>query len=406
MSGDSLGYGDDEETTEVLFGPDPDNANNDPGNKFITTYFRHTFSANPPDYVNTLLRVLYDDGVIVYVNGIEVFRGNLPDGDVDYLTTAEGTVDGDDETINFAGLEIDPALFVAGENVLAVEVHQVEVDSTDMGMDLDLTANFEPAPPSIAITSPTEGQIIAPDASGAILITAEATDPDGTVELVEFFQSVTKVAEVDSEPFEATWEDAEEGDYTLTAVAIDASGLRATATVNVTVAAPRPVLIPRGDVWRYDDTGTDLGDAWRGPAFDDSNWASAGAELGYGDGDEAALLGFGPDEDNKYTTYYFRKTFLLADPIGYESLLLNLKADDGYVAYVNGVEVARGNLPSGPISYDTLAPAADEYDFVASVVPDIVLVPGENSIAVEVHQGEVDSSDLSFDLELLGNLAP
>ena len=101
-----LGYGDGDETTEVLFGPDPDNANNDPDNKFITTYFRHTFSATPLDYSNALLRVLHDDGVVVFLNGLEVFRRGMPDGPVDYLTPATFTVAGDDETSNFFGREL------------------------------------------------------------------------------------------------------------------------------------------------------------------------------------------------------------------------------------------------------------------------------------------------------------
>ena len=94
-----------------------------------------------------------------------------------------------------------------------------------------------------------------------------------------------------------------------------------------------------------------------------------------------------------------------ADPSVYESLQLNVKADDGYLAYINGVEVARSNLPDGPISYTDFTSAGDEYDFVATFLYGRVLVPGVNSMAVEVHQDDAISSDVSFDLELIGNLA-
>ena len=308
-----LGYGDDDETTEVLFGPGPDNASNDPDNRFITTYFRHTFSvADPPDYTNALLRVLHDDGVVVYLNGTEVFRSGVPEGAIDHLTNATFSVADDDETINFYAQEIDPALLVASQNVLAVEIHQVDATSSDISMDLELIANFERVPPSVSITSPTDGETMTPDTIDTILIAADATDPDGTVELVEFFHGDVKVAEDATAPYSAAWVRAEEGRYTVTAVATDSSGLRGTASVDIAVVAPPPVLIARGDDWRYDDTGTDLGDAWRETSFDDSNWPSAPAELGYGDGDEETVIGFGPDADNKHPTYYFRKIFDVA----------------------------------------------------------------------------------------------
>ena len=278
--------------------------------------------------------------------------------------------------------------------------------STDLSMNLEVVANFEPVPPSVSITSLTDGQTVVPDTSATILIAADATDPDGMVELVEFFQGDTKVAEDATAPFDVAWVGAGAGRYTVTAVATDSSGLRGTSSVDVIVAVPPPVLIARGEMWRYDDTGTDLGDTWRDASFDDSSWPLAAAEFGYGDGDEATVIGFGPDADNKHPTYYFRKIFTVADPAVYESLQLHVKADDGFLVYINGVEVARGNLPSGPIRYDTLAPTADEYDFVATSVSGSVLVPGANSIAAEVHQGEANSSDASFELELIGNLAP
>ena len=53
-------------------------------------------------------------------------------------------------------------------------------------------------------------------------------------------------------------------------------------------------LVPAGSAWRYLDNGSDPGDAWRSPGFDDSAWAWGPAQLGYGDGDEITTLRFGP----------------------------------------------------------------------------------------------------------------
>src|SRR5467141_1189505 len=77
------------------------------------------------------------------------------------------------------------------------------------------------------------------------------------------------------------------------------------------------VLVPAGSVWKYLDNGSDQGTAWVAPSFDDSAWASGPAQLGYGDGDEATVVGFGPDPNNKYITTYFRRAFTVANPTAY-----------------------------------------------------------------------------------------
>jgi hypothetical protein len=96
----------------------------------------------------------------------------------------------------------------------------------------------------------------------------------------------------------------------------------------------------------------------------------------------------------------------VADPAAYTSLILRVLRDDGAVVYVNGVEVLRSNMPGGTITYTTAAPVAvdtaQESVFAQSDVSPSVLVAGTNVIAVEIHQSSPGSSDLGFDLELLG----
>ncbi len=396
-----LGYGDGDEATVVSFGPDAEN-------KFVTTYFRHTFSvANPAAISNLLMRVKRDDGVILYLNGTEVFRDNLPAGPVSHTTFALTAFD--DESF----LASNPAasLLVAGNNVIAAEIHQGNTNSSDISFDLELVANFTPEAPTVSITSPTSGATIS---AVNIPIQADASDTDGAVTNVSFFAGANKIGEDSTAPFQFTWSGVTPGNYTLTARATDSTGLSSTsAPVNITVAEPPSILIPFGspdlpqNVWKYNDTGVDLGTAWREPDFDDAGWAMGRGQLGYGDGDEATILSFGPNSGNKYPTYYFRREFNVDDPAAYGSLPFRLWRDDGAVIYLNGIEVARINMPSGPIGFTTYALSAEDWTSPDSgVIPNPPLVAGRNVAAVEMHQGNAGSSDLSFDLELSGNTAP
>ncbi len=157
-------------------------------------------------------------------------------------------------------------------------------------------------------------------------------------------------------------------------------------------------LVPDGSTWRYNDTGTDLGTAWRGFGYDDTSWPSGPAQLGYGDSDEQTLI----SNTQVRPCYYFRHTFSVADPGKYQSLNLEILRDDGAVVYLNGTEVARYNMPSGNISYGTWASSATEYSWDPPQPIANLLVQGDNIIAVEVHQGNSTSSDLSLDLILSG----
>ena len=114
--------------------------------------------------------------------------------------------------------------------------------------------------------------------------------------------------------------------------------------------------------------------------------------------------------NSKHVTTYFRRTFSVTNPGALPSLTLRLLRDDGAIVYLNGAEVLRSNMPGGAVSSSMLASTtvvgADESAFVTAAISPTLLVAGSNVIAVELHQSEVTSSDLSFDLELLGGSAP
>ena len=166
-------------------------------------------------------------------------------------------------------------------------------------------------------------------------------------------------------------------------------------------------LVPTGATWKYLDNGSNQGTAWRATSFDDSSWSAGPAQLGYGDGDEATTLGFGPDANNKFITSYFRRAFNVTNASLFTTLTLRLLRDDGAVVYLNGVEVWRTNMPAGTVGHLTTASVAiagaDETTFVQTTISPSLLVNGTNVLAVELHQSGGTSSDISFDLQLIGS---
>ncbi len=166
-------------------------------------------------------------------------------------------------------------------------------------------------------------------------------------------------------------------------------------------------LISRGDTWKYLVTRAVPDDSWRAPGFDDSIWSEGAAELGYGDGDEQTVIGYGGDPENKIITTWFRKRVTVEDPDLNRRYTLHLLRDDGARVFVNGVEVIRNNLNRYYVGGYSLAEipqdVPDESSWFSYDINPGLFTPGENIVAVEVHQATVTSSDLSFDLELVAH---
>jgi hypothetical protein len=167
------------------------------------------------------------------------------------------------------------------------------------------------------------------------------------------------------------------------------------------------ILIPFGSTWAYYDAAMEPPSQnantifWQQLTFVDdasNGWGAGPAQLGYGDGDEATTISSATE------TAYFRHVFNVADTAGMGSLSLNLIYDDGAVIYLNGTEVWRVNMPAGLIDYNTFASAASGDNATASeMINSPMLFPGDNILAVEVHQRSAASSDISFDFSLSVN---
>ena len=169
----------------------------------------------------------------------------------------------------------------------------------------------------------------------------------------------------------------------------------------------KPVpLINRGATWRYHDTGNDVTTTWHSADYSDTAWKSGSAPLGYGDPWIKTTVGFGADVNNKHITTYFLHQFTVSADHPFTSLEAFVMRDDGIVLYLNGREIARSNMPSGLVDFSTPASSvignAEESKYVSIRLTPSDLVPGTNILAVEIHQSSGISSDLSFDLELVG----
>lgn len=135
-----FGYGD-VQTTVIDYGGNA-------ATKHVTTYFRRSFAATNLDSIDEImLDLLVDDGAVVYLNGNEIIRQNMPDGPIDYVTLAPNYVAGVNET-SFTSYNLSPEHLIDGENVIAVEVHQYHPSSSDVSFNLGLDINSSVVPPT------------------------------------------------------------------------------------------------------------------------------------------------------------------------------------------------------------------------------------------------------------------
>ncbi len=165
------------------------------------------------------------------------------------------------------------------------------------------------------------------------------------------------------------------------------------------ISSQVPITVIEFDhTWTYDDTGVDRGEAWHGADYDDSEWKTGQAQLGYGDGDEATEL---IDADPNYPTAYFRTMFDLPEDGDFVDAELTALFDDGIAVWVNGQQVYGVNVDDG-VDYAAWASAASEDNEVGSTDIDPALfVPGQNVVTAVVKQSGEGSSDLSFELRMI-----
>ncbi len=147
------------------------------------------------------------------------------------------------------------------------------------------------------------------------------------------------------------------------------------------------------------------GSSWRQSNFDDTAWASGRAPLGYGNPPFGTLLTDmrGKNNPNGYTTLYLRRSFVIPPGISVRDATCRVDYDDGFTLWINGQRVLAANAPNASPAHDAIAP--ENHESGAFETFDVVdagghFVPGENTVAVQVLNHGLTSSDLKFDMEL------
>ncbi|MFF2090625.1 S-layer homology domain-containing protein [Paenibacillus sp. NPDC058174] len=318
--------------------------------KYPTSYFSKIITIDDVSKFDSYHITLgVDDGLIFYVNGTEIYRVSLPAGDVDYNTFA---------TTGYADPKVySPDLSAAlkaalhnGANLLTVEVHNQSLSSSDLYFDMLMTAL--PKDETGGGNPEVPGQ---PEQPGQPEVPEQPGVPGKDIP-----------------------------------------------------------MLAKNSAWKFLDNGTDQGTAWRAANFDDSAWQSGSAPLGYPVATSTALFGgikqlisYGPSSSKKYITSYFRTTIDGAGLSDITKIVGQFGVDDGVVLYANGTEVYRFNMPEGEPNYLTLSattlndPSTETADLTQALKA--VLHEGTNVLAAEVHQRSAGSSDVYWDMQLIGN---
>ncbi|MCH2368299.1 MAG: septation ring formation regulator EzrA, partial [Planctomycetes bacterium] len=170
-------------------------------------------------------------------------------------------------------------------------------------------------------------------------------------------------------------------------------------------------VVKRGDSWRYFPGRIAPEADWNKPDFDDSGWSAGPSGFGYSPEDnELKTLKTRLDDmpTDEYLSLYIRKSFQFEELVRVQKFRLKLLVDDGFVAYLNGVEVARYNMTGRSPAFDQEAGIKVEVDDVGEMSFDLekhipLLRRGRNVLAIQGHNRSLISSDfvLTPTLEML-----
>ncbi len=175
-------------------------------------------------------------------------------------------------------------------------------------------------------------------------------------------------------------------------------------------------LVPKGDTWRvYKGTNmppTQGGVDWTSPLYVHESWLQLASGFGMADGDDASVL---TDMQNNYASIFVRKRLVITNAAAITHLSLAVDYDDGFVAYLNGTEIARGTMAPGAVSNTTLAngfhgsshedTSHDSFDKEFYAIDPGLLFNGTNNVlAISGHNQTLGSSDFSLIAELYTNI--
>jgi hypothetical protein len=344
------------------------------------------------------VRVTADDAFTLRVNGVEVTRDNLPGGPTTHTTAAwaESTV----PTGRVRIVSLPTSLFKVGTNRIAVELHQARANDTDalFGATMSIvpigTDTTAPAAPTLS--SPSQGE------TGIALAWTRPADADLAGYLLTADGAVIGVFRPEELAFlQQNLAPGTRHNYSL--AAFDRSGnLSTAATLGAQTKSEAPkattVLAGPDSLWSVLADGTNPPLDWATTAAL-TNWTTGKAPLGNG------FTVTTPVASTAITQYYATE-FTTQTP-GFNQLELKLAVDDAAIVRLNGVEIARANLPFG-----TPGPLTAAYAAVATApsvkvyrLPSDTLFIGTNRLTVEVHQAAANDADAFMDASLTGYIS-
>lgn len=503
MGETSIGYGDQDDATELDDMRQLTDANGIAQPGYLTVYARKRFFISEADTVDRLeLRVDYDDAFIAYLNGIEIARANITTRTPRHNASANSNHEaGEPETFDVTSFK---GFLKEGVNVLAVQGHNVQLSSSDFTLnpslihvtplpgdpiprirdisalqqlvhvrgvyakrqlqtvlaefwenhfttdydkvaeyleDLDNTDGRPSMPTSQAEKEAAqmeylEYQFFYDNALGHFgdLLLYSATSPSQLIYLDNVLNSkdqpnenyAREILELFALGVDNGYnqEDIQELARCFTGWTIRKSWPEDKAPFPESALNPPTaesvqtaddVLLDTGPGWRFfkgtrepsPDQNNDPTTAWTEVPFDDNLWIQGATSIGYGDDDDATVLA---DMRGNYLSVYLRRSFTIEDPSELENLVLDVRYDDGFVAYLNGVEVGRSRnlLRAGnPPAYTARAVQNHEVTQEPAVISLssfrslLRAAPAENILAIQVHNFGRSSSDLSIHPRLI-----
>jgi hypothetical protein len=434
-----------------------------------THYFRKEFAfADDPSRTELFLQTAADDGAVYYLNGVEIYRHNMPGGATSYGTLASSAV-GQPALVGPITVPAGSLMQGAG-NVLAVEVHQSAASGDpDMLFGAELTALVSPITAEeleidlalnevsaggdagffIELTNTGDapinvgGYIVRSSAEVQHVLPASSIAPGAfltvTAAQLGFIPAVGDRLYLLT-PAGTILADAAELKTTLRGRSPDGAGewmrpdaatpgsanvvtLNDDIVINEVMYHHRPTfatpgtpatyetttLLPINSLWNYNRTGTNLGSNWYLTTYtpDGTTWRSGQGVIGV---EPAALpapiLTTWSPYSGAIRTYYFQIQFDFAGLQPGTSLRMRHLIDDGAVFYLNGAEIpgTRFLMPTGTVDGTTAAAAPGVGDARFSDYIEIspfMLLAGQNTLSVEVHQFGTGSTDIVFGLELV-----
>ena len=156
-------------------------------------------------------------------------------------------------------------------------------------------------------------------------------------------------------------------------------------------------VIYAGDDWRYVVDSAFQDQDWKFVSYNDALWDEGKGGIGYGDNDDGTIV-------PTCKILYLRKKFLVKDPVDICEALLSIDYDDGFVAWLNGGEIARSGVTG--MYPDANSPVVNhEAKMYAGGHPENFMIhedtlakylkQGENELSLQIHNQALNSSDLS-----------